>query len=271
MTAIAWIAGLDRDDDLHLRRWLIAAIIVAAVHATLAGIYLILAPKQVAPGSISPPILIDFAPDAAAPDSVADLAPGPEAAEAQAQPEPEVAPQVQEQPIIEVPIVQTPEPEIVLPPKKEVVEKEPEDAKPTPPQPVKETKRTPQVQSSPRATSNPKVTKRAVAAAAPNPGNAAASRAMPEYRALIAAHLQRHKQYPAAARSGGQQGTVVVSFTIDRNGRVVSRNLARSSGSSILDTEVMAMIARANPMPPFPSAVTESQMAFSVPIRFSVR
>ncbi len=31
MKAIAWIAGVDQDDDLELRRWLLAALVVAAV------------------------------------------------------------------------------------------------------------------------------------------------------------------------------------------------------------------------------------------------
>ena len=265
MNAVAWIAGLDDDDDLNLRRWSVAAMLVATAHAALITAYVLFSFNSAPAGSPTPPLLIDFAPDAAAPETEVDVAPGPEMTESEVIPEPEVKPIVEEQPVIELP--PTPEPEIVAQPKQEVEKKE--EPKPKPPEPVKEIKK--QKKAAPRTTANPKVARRAAAPAAPSPGSAASSNAMPAYRDLLVAHLQRHKQYPAAARAAGETGTAVVSFSVDRSGRVLSRSLARSSGSSALDAEVMAMIARAQPMPPFPTAMTQSRLAFSVPIRFSTR
>jgi periplasmic protein TonB len=73
------------------------------------------------------------------------------------------------------------------------------------------------------------------------------------YVGLVGAHLARHKQYPADARSRGDQGTATVAFSLDGSGRVTSVRLARGSGVASLDQEVQAMVRRANPFPAPPS------------------
>ena len=90
------------------------------------------------------------------------------------------------------------------------------------------------------------------------------------YRDRLAAHLQRFKRYPAAARAAGEQGTALLSFTVSRGGRVLSSRLARSSGHRTLDAETMAMIRRAQPLPAFPPEVTQGSMSFTVPVRFAI-
>jgi periplasmic protein TonB len=70
------------------------------------------------------------------------------------------------------------------------------------------------------------------------------------YRLLVIAELSRHKQYPPAALSAGVQGTVVVAFTIGPSGRVVAHTIARSSGSSALDSAVNRMMAAISLPPP---------------------
>lgn len=47
--------------------------------------------------------------------------------------------------------------------------------------------------------------------------------------------LSGGKNYPSAARSAGQQGTVLVNITINTAGRVASASLASSSGYPLLD------------------------------------
>ena len=266
----ASIPSVDYDDKFGILRWSVAGLVVAGAHAGLVAGYMLLSSQSGPAGAPAQPIMIDFAAVAAAPESVADLAPGPESAEAEEMIEPEVKQEIAEEPVVEVPPVPTPEPEIVIPPKQEMAESKPEE-KPNPKPAEKLPEKKKQTKSVARTTSNPHAAKRAQTAAAPNPGSVASSTAIPAYRDMIAAHLQRHKQYPAAARAAGQTGTAVVAFTIDRNGRVLARSLSRSSGSAALDAEVLAMIMRAQPMPAFPAAMTQAKMAFSVPIRFSVR
>ncbi|MEA2933934.1 MAG: periplasmic protein TonB [Variibacter sp.] len=85
------------------------------------------------------------------------------------------------------------------------------------------------------------------------------------YRGLVAAHLARHKQYPADARSRGDQGTATVSFSLDGSGRVTSVRLSRASGFGSIDTEVTAMVRRASPFPAPPSG---QSVSFTVPVSF---
>jgi periplasmic protein TonB len=85
------------------------------------------------------------------------------------------------------------------------------------------------------------------------------------YAGLVSAHLRRHQQYPADARSRGDQGTATVSFTLDGGGRVTSARLARGSGIASIDQEVQAMVRRASPFPAPPGGRPQS---FTVPVSF---
>ncbi|EJW12902.1 Ferric siderophore transport system, periplasmic binding protein TonB [Rhodovulum sp. PH10] len=88
------------------------------------------------------------------------------------------------------------------------------------------------------------------------------------YRGLVAAHLARHKRFPAEARAAGRSGSTSVTFSIDGAGRVVSVRLGRSSGIPSLDQETVAMVRRASPFPPPPGG---QQVSFSVPVGFHLR
>jgi len=83
--------------------------------------------------------------------------------------------------------------------------------------------------------------------------------------------LQSAKRYPSEAQERGQEGTVLLGFTIEHDGRVLAHHIARTSGYAALDAEAMSMIERAQPLPPFPSSMTQDQLDLTVPIRFSLR
>jgi protein TonB len=91
------------------------------------------------------------------------------------------------------------------------------------------------------------------------------------YYGKLAAWLARHKRYPAAARRSRQTGTVRVTFTIDRNGRVLSKRIVASSGHSALDQEVEAMLRRASPMPKIPRELGGSTLTVTLPVVFNLR
>jgi len=100
---------------------------------------------------------------------------------------------------------------------------------------------------------------------------ASAPRIDPSWESLLLKHLQEFKSYPSQARRRNEQGVVLLAFSIDRNGHVVSRHIAKSSGFAALDAEVLALVERAQPMPAFPPSMTEAQLDLTVPIRFSLR
>ena len=83
--------------------------------------------------------------------------------------------------------------------------------------------------------------------------------------------LQQYKRYPSGAQSRGEEGVVELSFTVDRSGHVLNREIVRSSGHRELDNEVMSMIERAQPLPPFPASMPQAKLDLTVPIRFSLQ
>ena len=64
---------------------------------------------------------------------------------------------------------------------------------------------------------------------------------------------------------------MVVESRVNRDGRVLAREIVRSSVHPELDKEIISMIERAQPLPPFPPSMREHQLALTVPIRFSLR
>ena len=100
---------------------------------------------------------------------------------------------------------------------------------------------------------------------------ASAPRIDSSWESLLLKHLQRFKNYPSEARERTEQGVVLLAFTIDRDGHVLSRHIVSSSGHSDLDAEVLALVQRAQPMPAFPASMTAERIDLTVPIRFSLR
>lgn len=91
------------------------------------------------------------------------------------------------------------------------------------------------------------------------------------YFALLQAWLEKNKEYPPQARRRRQEGIAMLTFTINRQGRVLAAHISRSAGAEILDEEVMKMIRRANPVPPFPDDFPESEIKLVVPVQFQLR
>lgn len=101
------------------------------------------------------------------------------------------------------------------------------------------------------------------AASASSGANASA---MASWRGALMAHLNRYKRFPDG---GGSGGTVAVSFSINRAGAVTGARLSRSSGNSALDSEAVALVRRASPVPAPPAHISGSSVSISVPIRYS--
>jgi protein TonB len=106
------------------------------------------------------------------------------------------------------------------------------------------------------------------AAAAPSGAGPGRSDAETNYRGIAASHLARFKQFPAEARSRGEQGNSVVSFTIDGSGRVSRVSLVRGTGIASLDQESQAMVRRASPFPPPPGG---RPVSITAPVSFHLR
>lgn len=256
--------GLGRHDAL---RWGACFAVVLAAHIAIAA-YLTMHRDEGDAIDSEPAITIDFAalPTPLAP--LQDVAPGPEQMEAESTPEvlekkteqekepvenPEITPDVEK--AIPVPdLAQVPDAEATLAtivpkpaPREEKAEEEIDEKRPPTPAVVGATMTT-----------------------APTSA-AARNAAVISWKSRIATHLQRHKRYPPAAQSRGEQGTALIRFAIDRQGRVLSAVLVRGSGHGLLDKEAVEMVRRSEPFPRPTDAVAGQQFSFSVPVNFSVR
>jgi len=257
------------DDRGEFLRWTLAALVMLAGHAGIAAAWMLLHRADLAPSG-APIVLVELAPLPSAPaESPLDIP--AERDMAQAPPEPEVQQQPEEEkvePPPPPPEPPPPAPEVVtsiIPPPPEHPPEKKVKTKPLPPKPQK---KPPALRTAVRASAPAP----SAAPASPQLGlTAQASAAQASWRDLLVAHLQRHKRYPADAQARREQGTVLLSFTMDRNGHVLARSIAHSSGVSQLDQEVMAMIQRAQPLPAFPPAMPQPRMSLTVPIRFSLR
>ena len=91
------------------------------------------------------------------------------------------------------------------------------------------------------------------------------------WQSRVLSWLNRHKRYPAAAKSRKQEGFVQVAFTVDKGGRITSARVARSSGVPALDQAALDMVRRASPVPAPPPEIATSSMKLAVPVDFSLR
>jgi len=95
--------------------------------------------------------------------------------------------------------------------------------------------------------------------------------AVADYYSHLRAWLEKHKRYPRPAQLRRQEGTVLLRFIIDQQGRVLSYRLEESSGYRLLDKEVEEMIQRASPLPAIPDEIQQAQLELVVPVAFFLR
>jgi protein TonB len=127
--------------------------------------------------------------------------------------------------------------------------------------------RTPQPESAVQATPAPATT---APLSRPAPPAASASSAPSDWRGRLLAHLESNKRYPAAALARRQQGVAHVRFVMDRQGRVLTARIDRSSGAPVLDHAALDMLTRAQPLPRPPAEVEGERIELVVPVEFFV-
>jgi protein TonB len=193
-------------------------------------------------GEPSDAIVVDLDPIETQPsDTVEDLAPGPKQDEAQAPPPPPKQQEVEQKPEEKVDVPPAPVPAVAaLPPPEEVAPPEPTAVPP--------------------------------ASATTAPPRAHASKAqMKQWQTEIAMQFDRHKAYPRIARERRETGIALLDFTIDRQGRVVSSAIIKSSGSEALDSETLATLHRAQPFRAPPADADGVTFEFRLPVKFNIR
>ena len=198
-----------------------------------------------------PVVMVDLAPVAVSPNTLIDAAPAP-ALQQEAEPEPEPEKPIEK---IELPPDPQAEPVVAMPPPKPI--EKPKEKKP-------------KQKHASLAAAPTKTEQQGARPAAPMPGASSRnSDALPSWKTQLVAKLERAKRYPSEAR--GDQGTAQLAFSVDRQGGVHNARITRSSGSSVLDHEALALVQRAQPLPPPPPEVQGAQIPIVVPIRYNAR
>jgi protein TonB len=105
----------------------------------------------------------------------------------------------------------------------------------------------------------------------PAPAPAPPSNAKPTWEGLVLGALNKVRRYPREARFARQQGVPYIRFTMDREGRIQSVQLDRSSGVRSLDQEALALPRRAQPLPAPPLEVKGVTIELVVPVEFFMR
>lgn len=225
-----------------ISRWILAGTVIVAAHAVIiAAVALWYAPVAVEPHLI-PAIAVSLAPvQSSSPETQdQDLPAGPNMQQAEAAPE--APPKPEDKPVetkVEPPA--QPEAEITLPRAEQKEIEKPQEAPP----PAPETRALPKGERIGQFSE-------------------AASNA---YLARVAGHLKRFVRYPMEAR--GASGVVLVRFELNRAGELTGSEVKKSSGSPILDRAALAILRRASPFPPFPTAKPEAQDSYVAPVEFS--
>lgn len=87
------------------------------------------------------------------------------------------------------------------------------------------------------------------------------------YKGLLFKTIVRNQVKPKRR----QNGTVLISFTVDPSGQLLSRRVKKSSGSKLLDEAAIAALDRSAPFPPMPENVAPGPLEVQVPFKFITR
>jgi len=256
----------------RIGRWASAAVIVLAAHVGGAALGFMNWQEDDTADDVAGAIAVELAPlPAATPVDSPDVAHGPLMEEAVQTPQ--ASKQTIQEALKETPIVEqspAPDPEVVLPtPRPDEKKAEEEEAKDAVPE-----KQLPQQASAAPLTAAPPRVEAQPAPAAANPAPSASinvARVQASWERALIKHLNHFKRYPDTARSSGAQGVVLVAFTIDRTGQVLTSRVAKSSGSRALDDEGLAVLKRASPLPHPPEQIAPAALDLTLPIHFKLK
>lgn len=87
----------------------------------------------------------------------------------------------------------------------------------------------------------------------------------------IVVRISKAKRYPSLARKKRIKGEVMVRFTLDRYGKVLSRSVEASSGWPVLDEAALKVFDDMEKLPTPPAHLSGTEFTLMVPLRYSFR
>lgn len=91
-----------------------------------------------------------------------------------------------------------------------------------------------------------------------------------EYRNRVKSAILAHRTYPATARRLGREGEVRVQFNVSASGLVSSVEIISSGGDSSLDNAARDAVMSASPVAPIPEELEADSLTLSILIVFQL-
>jgi len=91
------------------------------------------------------------------------------------------------------------------------------------------------------------------------------------YISRVVSKINRNKFYPSYARARHEEGEVVLSFHILRDGQVRGITVVSSSFSHVLDGAAIEAVRKSMPFDPPPAYLSDRDLEFRLPIRYVLR
>lgn len=129
----------------------------------------------------------------------------------------------------------------------------------------------PAMTTQPVSEPNPPITETTAPEVKPAPPAPQPSDAAPTWQGQVLAALNKVHRYPRDASLRRQQGVPYVRFVMDREGKVLTSRLERSSGIRSLDSEAIGLPKRAQPLPKPPEDIKGDTIELVVPVEFFMR
>jgi periplasmic protein TonB len=254
------------DARRDLPRWILSACLVVMAHGGVAAAFVHWRAVDDDPDPTAA-LVVNLAPMPMSPtDTPLPVPPGPEQVQAETTPQPTEKVEEKPEEIRKVSKVEQEQPDLAPAENPEVAmaalppEAQPEEVK------AADNQIPAPMTTAPQA---PK-TEDAVVAAAPEQGqvNISNSNTILTWSRQVSRLIERHKRYPATAEARNQHGTVQLEFSLDRQGRVTTSRIAKSSGSNALDEETLDLVRRAQPFPAPPPEKVGTVL--SVDVRYNI-
>lgn len=96
----------------------------------------------------------------------------------------------------------------------------------------------------------------------------ASSKVAVKFRQELLRHIARYQRYPSSARPDPMERTVQVLFRLRRDGALIDAWVSSSSGDVVLDSEAIATLHRAEPLPSIPAEMP-GELRILLPIAFA--
>jgi len=96
------------------------------------------------------------------------------------------------------------------------------------------------------------------------------SNARDVYKNALWSSIAKHKKYPRIAQMRGWQGEVMLELSIDGNGKLLNKQITKSSGYNVLDEEALNIVEKAVPFDPPPEVLKGTRFTIKLGIPFKL-